>query len=681
MTHQEKHCRDSSTASRRAFLGASAGMTGAIAVGRWLTSAACADDRAEAASQSRQQPAYPLDPLTAEEVERAVAVVRKEKSLGDSWRFVSVALAEPDRSSVVAYQAGSQTLGRKAAVLVMDTATHQTFDAHVDLAAGEVLKYEPLAAGLQPPIMLDEFVECEAAVKRSPEFREALAKRGVGDVALVMVDPWSAGMYGTELAADRGKRLSRALCWVRSEPGDNGYARPLEGIVAVVDLHKMEVLRIEDSGVVPLPPTSGNWAGDYLPKPRTDLKPLRVSQPEGPSFTVDGQEVRWQKWKFRVGFTPREGLVLYTVSYEDQGRPRPVLYRASIGEMVVPYGDPSEGSYRKNAFDIGEYGIGTMANSLVLGCDCLGTIHYFDAQLCDSRGRPVSIKNAVCLHEEDAGLLWKHTDWRSGQNETRRSRRLVVSFIATVGNYEYGFFWNFYQDGTIQCEVKLTGIMNTTALRPGERSLFGNEVAPRLNAPFHQHIFAARLDMSVDGDTNSIEEVNTVSVPRGPENPHGNAFRAEMTPLSSELAARRSVNGTSARFWRIVNANCTNRLGRATAYRLVPGENAPPLVQPDAAVMKRAGFIAHQLWVTPYDAAQRFAAGDYPNQHPTGDGLPHWAAADRGIENTPLVVWYVFGHTHVPRPEDWPVMPVASLGFSLKPDGFFDQNPAMDVPG
>ena len=413
---------------------------------------------------------------------------------------------------------------------------------------------------------------------------------------------------------------------------------------------------------------------------RDDIKPLTIAQPEGPSFAVDGHEVRWQKWKFRIGFTPREGLVLHTVSYHDDGRDRPILYRASVCEMVVPYGDPGEQYYRKNAFDIGEYGIGTLANSLILGCDCLGAIHYFDVAMLDSRGEAVTLKNAVCLHEEDVGLLWKHTDWRINQTETRRSRRLSVSFVATVGNYEYGFFWNFYQDGTLQCEIKLTGIMNTTVLASDEPSPFGVQIAPRLNAPFHQHIFAARLDMSVDGQSNSVYEVNTSGLPPGSDNPHGNAFRAESTLLATERDAQRSVNGGTSRFWRIANPNRKNRLGQPVAYRLVPGENCPALAQPDAAVMRRAGFAAHQLWVTPYRADERYPAGDYPNQNPGGDGLPRWTAANRNVKETDLVVWYTFGHTHVPRPEDWPVMPVASIGFCLKPDGFFQQNPALDVP-
>ena len=622
---------------------------------------------------------HPLDPLTSEEIAEASKILRDDKRVHDACRYVSITLAEPPRAVVLSHQPG-QSFVRQAFLVLMDISKRTGYEVIVDLHSKSISRFAPLAPGLQPAIMLDEFGECEQAVKRSPEFLAALKKRGVTDVNLVMVEPWSAGYYGTEVPQDKGLRLLRALCFVRSEPADNGYARPLDGVVAVVDLHKMEVIRVEDYGVVPLPPESGNWARQYIPKTRQAPKPLEILQPHGPSFRVEGHEVSWQNWKFRIGFTPREGLVLHTISYDDGGQERPVLYRAAISEMVVPYGDPGEQYYRKNAFDIGEYGIGTLANSLAVEHDCIGTVKYFDAPTLDSRGRVVSVKNAICLHEEDFGLLWKHSDWRTNQTELRRSRRLSVSFVATVGNYEYAFYWYLYQDGTIQCEVKLTGIMNTTALRAGQKSEFGVEVAPQLNAPFHQHIFAARLDMSVDGPKNSVHEVNTVSLPRSASNPHGNAFRAESTLLVTELQARRSVNASSARFWRVVNPSRQNRLGQPVAYRLVPGENSPPFVQSDAAVLRRAGFVAHHLWVTPYDSAERYAAGDYPNQNPGIDGLPRWTSANRSVENTDVVLWYVFSHNHVPRPEDWPVMPAACIGFHLKPDGFFVGNPALDIP-
>ena len=308
--------------------------------------------------------------------------------------------------------------------------------------------------------------------------------------------------------------------------------------------------------------------------------------------------MQWQKWSFRVGFNPREGLVLHTVAYDG----RPVLYRASIAEMIVPYADPKQSSYRKNAFDLGEYGVGMMANSLALGCDCLGTIRYFDGHMADSQGRVVTIKNAICLHEEDFGMLWKHTDWRTSQSEVRRSRRLAVSMIATVGNYDYGFYWYFYQDGTIQMEVKLTGIMNTTALKPGEPPRYGTEVAPRLIAPYHQHYFNARLDFAVDGEDNTVQEVNTRERAGRSREPvqqrllrRGDArFSKSSRPSATPTRPRRGSGGSSTPAARTPWAN---RWPTASAR----AKTRCPIAQPGASLLKRAAFLTRNLWVTPFD--------------------------------------------------------------------------------
>ncbi|HEY8898860.1 MAG TPA: hypothetical protein VIM61_00395 [Chthoniobacterales bacterium] len=335
---------------------------------------------------------------------------------------------------------------------------------------------------------------------------------------------------------------------------------------------------------------------------------------------------------------------------------------------------------RKNAFDCGEYGIGMLANSLALGCDCLGVIRYFDAHLVTSRGEPMTIKNAICLHEEDYGFLWKHVDWRTNETELRRSRRLVISFVSTVGNYEYGFFWYFYLDGTIQHEIKLTGIINTGARPPGEKRPYGTLVAPGLYAPIHQHIFSVRLDMLLDGATNTVHEVNTRSEPPGDANPYGNAFYAESMPLTTECA--RDMNLESARYWKVVNPSSRNALGEPTAYKIMLAENAFPFVSPQATVRRRAGFMDHHLWVTPYDAAERYAVGDYPNQRSPEviDGLPAWIEKKRSIESTNVVCWITLNAHHIPRPEDWPVMPCSYIGFHLKPVGFFDRNPTIHLP-
>ena len=619
---------------------------------------------------------HPLDPLTAGEITAAVHLLRADRGLGDRHRFVTVALNEPPKEVVGAFETGD-SIDRQAFIVVLDPDGGSTYEAMVSITAGEVRSWRAVP-GVQPAITLEEYVACQETVKADPAFRAALERRGIENPDLVLAEAWSIGDFTSE--EEKGRRLAWTPLWVRVDPADNPYARPIEGLIAVVDLNTMEVVRIEDHGETPLPPYAGDYAADSAGSLRTDLKPLEIVQPEGPSFEVEGWEVRWQKWRFRIGFTPREGLVLHTIGYEDAGRVRPIVYRASYAELVIPYGDPSPGQYRKNAFDIGEYGLGELTNSLRLGCDCLGEIRYFDVDLCSSRGEAFTLPSAICLHEEDFGLLWKHYDWQRGHVEVRRSRRLVVSSIVTIGNYEYAFYWYLYQDGTIESEVKLTGIPITGALGPDEVPEYGTLVAPQLCAPNHQHFFGVRLDVSVDGEQNTVYEVHTETAPLGPENPHGNAFRAVRTPLRRESEAQQNVDPLGGRYWLVVNPSVENGLGEPVGYKLVPGDNVVPFAHPDASIAKRAAFMTKHLWVTPYEPAERYPAGDYPNQHRGGAGLPAWTEADRPIEATDVVLWYSFGSHHVVRPEDWPVMPVVRIGFALKPVGFFDRNPALDVP-
>jgi primary-amine oxidase len=619
---------------------------------------------------------HPLEPLTVAEITRAVDLLRSTGRLGKACRFVSIALREPEKSAVLAFDADGPAPPREAAAVVLDKADGKTYEAVVSLTDGAVTRWEHVP-GVQPQVLLEEFFETEEVVKNDPGVQEALRKRGITEFDGVMVDPWSAGHYGDE---EEG-RLLRGLIWIKmGGPDDNGYAHPVENLVVYVDTNAKRVVKIEDHGVVPVPRQPGNYTpGDVAP--RADLMPIEIIQPEGASFAVDGHEVRWQKWRFRIGFTPREGLVLHMVRYTDGDRERSVLYRASLSEMVVPYGDPAPTHRRKNAFDAGEYNIGTLANPLELGCDCLGQIHYFDAVLADAGGNPLTIPNAVCMHEEDFGLLWKHTDFRTEKTETRRSRRLVVSFVATVGNYEYGFFWYLYQDGTIQFEVKLTGIMSTGAVRAGTRPTHGQLLnTDGLYAPIHQHVFNMRLDFDIDGAANSVYEVDTVTDPAGPDNPLGNAYRTVDRLLETERVAQRNVSLDAARYWKVVNPHAHNAVGEPPGYALKPSGTVVPFVRPEASVLKRAGFMAHHLWVTPHEDRERHAAGDYPNQNQGGDGLPRWTAANRRVDDTDVVVWYTFGEHHAARLEDWPVMPVQYVGFSLQPVGFFDSNPSLDVP-
>jgi primary-amine oxidase len=619
---------------------------------------------------------HPLDPLSTHELHIGVEVLRRQQHLTGRRRLVSLELAEPAKEVVLRFRQGD-SLERRARAVVFDPEEGRTFEAVLCLSKPAVEAWREVP-GVQPAITLAEFAEAAEVVRAHPEFREALARRGISDPGLVHIEVWSIGSFAPE--GTEGRRLAWTPCWTKLEPGDNHYAYPLRGLNAVVDLRAMEVVRIEDRGETPLPPEPGHYAASRIGELRTDLRPLAIHQPDGPSFSLEGHEVRWQRWRFRIGFTQREGLVLHTIGYEEGGRVRPICHRASIAELVIPYGDPSEDCYRLNAFDTGEYGLGHLTNSLELGCDCLGEVSYLDVSLATSDGQIVTLHNAICLHEEDTGLLWKHLDWDTGQSEVRRRRRLVVSSIATVDNYEYAFYWYLYQDGAIEHESKLTGIVLTGALEEGEEPRHGTLVAPRLQAMHHQHFFCARLDLDVDGASNTVSELHTEPVPAGADNASGNAFVQVEVPLRRESQAQRLVDPLRARSWKVENPSVRNRLGRPVAYRLVPGTNVLPFALPESGIAKRAAFMTRHLWVTPFAEAERYPAGDYPNQHPGGAGLPEWTKDDRPIEDTDVVIWYVFGSHHIVRPEDWPVMPVTSLGFRLEPVGFFDRNPSLDVP-
>jgi primary-amine oxidase len=609
--------------------------------------------------------------LSPSEIALTVELLRAEDRLPDNARFVAVSTAEPPKETLADVIAQGARLAEAVVV-----AGPITVEAVVDLVNHKVVHWHE-RDDVQPPMNVEEFFAVEQAVRENPQFVEALRRRGIEDLSLVDIDPISAGYHGLEYEVP-GRRLARILAFVRPYPAGNAYARPVEGVFGVVDVATGEFVHFEDRNAVPLPPDEGEFRAAQLPVLRDDLRPIEITQPEGASFGVHGYELRWQRWKLRLGYTQREGLVLHDVSYEDGERARSILHRASFAEMVVPYADPDR-AYQ-SPLDIGEFNIGTMTNSLMLGCDCLGLIQYFDVAYVAPDGSPVEVKNGICVHEEDDGLLWKHTDFRTEHVEVRRSRRLVVSTIATVGNYDYGFYWYFHLDGTIAAEVKATGIVATKAFAEGEEPEFGKLVAPQLSATNHQHAFCARLDFDLDGLKNTVCEVESVSVPRGPNNPHGNAWRTVERPLVRELEAQRNVNPSTARTWLVTNPEKKNRVGQPIAYRLVPGDNTIPFCAEDSYQRRRAGFLDHHLWVTPYSPTERYPAGDYPYQHTGGAGLAEWTISNRAIEAKDVVVWYTLIHHHVPRPEDWPVMPVARIGFELRPVGFFDCNPALDVP-
>ena len=621
---------------------------------------------------------HPLDPLSAEEFRQAAAILRRDRGVGDRWRLASIELKEPSKQAVRAHRPGDPTT-REATVVCWNRDDGQAYKAVVSLSEDRVLSWQH-QPGKQPNLTVDELHECDEALRKDPRVLEALARRGITNISRVYNEVWA---YGDYLVPERhkGRRLGWTDTWYRTEEGRNPYANPVNGFHCVVDLNTMELLELEDTFAVDKPHIMGEYVPRLVPNQRLreDLRPLEITQPEGVSFTLNGYELTWQKWSMRLGFNYREGPVIYCVEYEDNGRVRSIAHRLSLAEMVVPYRDPTEDHYRRTAFDIGEWGLGFMTTSLELGCDCLGEVVYLDAVLHDSRGEPYTITNAICLHEEDNAVLWKHVDPEAGA-EVRRARRLVVSAHVTVSNYEYLVYWRFYQDGSIECEVRATGVMVVSHFPEGQQPPHGTLVDQRTYAPFHQHFLIARLDMDVDGQSNTVYMSESGPAPIGPDNPHGLALVQRNVPLRTEQEGKQDYRWETQRGWKVVNENVTNALGTPVAYKLVPGACLPAMLDPGSPVLERAQAIGHTLWVTPFSEDERWPCGEFCTQSARDEGLPLWTARNRPIENTDVVLWYVFGVHHITRVEDWPIMPVDTVSFWLKPFGFFDRNPSLDVP-
>jgi len=620
------------------------------------------------------QTSHPLDPLTAGEIRQVAQIVRRDRELGDSWRFASIELAEPAKDALAA----GLVTSREAIAVGWDRADGQAYRARVSLTADAVTSWQHLP-GQQPNMTVDEWHECDQLLRVHPEMVEALARRGITDMSLVLTDMWA---YGAALVPERYRGLRIGWCdvWYRDSEQGNPYAHHVTGLHPIIDLNAMTLLELEDNrpaGKV-TEAVGGEYLPRFLPTPLREVKPLQVSQPSGVGFTLTGGLLSWQDWELRLGFNYREGLVLHQVGFRDAGRLRPVAHRLSFAEMVVPYRDASPDHYRRTAFDIGEWGLGFMTTSLELGCDCLGEITYLDAVVHDWHGEPRTITNAICIHEEDSGVLWKHVDERAGA-EVRRARRLVVSFHVTVANYEYLVYWRFYQDGNIECEVRATGILVTSHVGAG-RGEHGTLVDQGTYAPFHQHFIVARLDLDVDGADNTVYAVESAAVPAGGDDPYGLGLAVTSTPLRTEAEGKQDADWNTQRSWKVVNDNVRNGLGTPVGYKLVPSGTFPALIDKSSPAFKRAEVIGHTLWVTPYRPDERWPCGDFPNLSERDEGLAVWTAADRPIENTDVVLWYVFGLHHITRPEDWPVMPSDIVSFWLKPFGFFDRNPALNVP-
>ena len=602
-------------------------------------------------------PHHPLDPLSVEEMRSAVASLRAAGKVGPQTRFGLIALAEPSKADVHE-QATSGVFHRVAKIVLYDWQTETPAEATVNLTSGALISWHELAPR-SPPFASLLVARLNEALRQDPRWAQALRRRGVMDSSLAYPEP--------SLREGDTLRLTAAGRTVSLDGFSLPAAPPYQYVTDLdveVNLTAAKVTRFVDSASRPL-------RVPILPRP---VRPTSLSRISGRSLTISAGEIRWHAWRLRVGVDPRRGLELFDVAWGDGVR-RPVLYRASISELIATYGDPVFGSYYP--FDEGGFGLGNSgATPMAVPQEAPRDAYFIDAVLHDDHGTPRRVPRAAAVYERSGDLLWRHAD------AACVGTRLVIASHATMGNYDYVFNWVFSRDGSIEVEVVLTGAMNLM-LQPGTRDSLGaglstaHEVEDHQRAPIHQHFVSYRLDFDISGDARDqviemdADPASTAAV----ANPKGEWFVAHELRLLSELQGRRQTKPASSRFWQIFAAADTTGGGRH-GYALVPGDNTVPLQTDTARPRRKAGFLSYQLWVTPYAPGEMHAAGDYPSLDGYDDGLPRWTQADRSVTNADVVLWYTLGLTHIPRREDYPLMPSRRAGFRLVPSGFFERNPA-----
>lgn len=639
---------------------------------------------------------HPLDPATTDELKAAVELVRGEFDPGVKLFFYAAALREPPKNEMRPFLQAERSgkfmspPDREIYVIVGIEKTPRNFEVVVDLTSKNVASFVELPRTSLPPLVPSEITKAIEITMASD-----LVKAEIEGLQMpldqVFAEPWD---YGRD-AENEHDRKSQVFMYARNpetnHPESNPYAFPLDFLV-ILDLTKGEVERIlhlplgvkatdvnATNGVRKLgKPVEPEYVHELQSqKMRTSVKPLQVVQPEGPGFDISGNLIEWEKWRFRVGFNWREGMVLYDVTFDG----REVLYRMALSEMFVPYGDPRAPLHRKSAFDLGTYGAGYTANNLGLGCDCLGVIKYLDGIMVESDGTAFTSKNVVCIHEVDAGIQWKHTNLSTGKAVVVRKRQLQLQMIITVANYEYAFYYIFDQSGELMFDTLATGILSTTPIDPEgtEKCRFGTLVASGVLAPYHQHVFNLRIDPCIDGDGNSLEVVDSVPMPLGEENPYGIGYVTESHVI--KRSGTEQLDADRGRVFKIINPNKKNPTSHEpVAYKLVPIVSQKLLANPSSWHARRSNFGTAPIWVTKYRDNELYPAGNYTNQSDGDDGIRAYVDRDEPVENEDIVVWHTFSFTHNPRPEDFPVMPAETARVSLKPYGFFEYNPTLDVP-
>lgn len=634
-------------------------------------------------------PIHPFDAATDAEIRLATKLVKDSHKAEENCHFVQVDRLDPPKKDMIKYLHAEKYGGELPRIsrvyyCYYYTNTTEFNKALVNVSVGHIITKTQLPKGTVGPYVAEDMAEWEETCLKHPAVKAEIEKLQLPKGYGVRTDPW---IYGTD-SADEKRPLIQFYMYVWGGNGhseSNHYSLPLK-FSPVFEAFSKEFVRIDlipggfDDKVTPTAPWKEVPCWEYHPDLHSDsyprvTKPLLVSQPEGPSFEMEGSKIKWLGWEFRVVPTVREGVAVYDGWFKG----RQVFYRISLSEMTVPYGDPRAPFHRKQAFDLGDCGFGACANSLKLGCDCLGVIKYLDGHTIKVNGEPELVPSAVCMHEQDDGILYKHLNYRTNNAVVARKREFVVQTIATVANYEYVINLKFVNDGSIDIEVRATGILSTMPIDEDVTVPWGTIVAPGCMAAHHQHILSFRIDPAVDGHKNSVAYDDIRKLPQDNLNKYGNGFVSERTVL--EKAGHVDQSPFTNRTYKIINENVINPVSKSNVgYKIMMPARQMIISAEESFNVRRAKYATQQLWVTKYGDNQLYAAGEFTNQSQQDTGIGMWANGVDNVRNDDVVVWPTLSFTHVPRVEDFPVMPVETHNIHLVPFNFFDRNPALDLP-
>ena len=627
-------------------------------------------------------PEHPLDDLKSQEYWAVYDVLQATGKMDPDTYCVSVLLHEPTKDKVLAWKAGDP-IPREADVILLRKGL--TIEVRVDISGHKVESWKERKE-VQAPTFDSEFFKLGDEAKEDPRLREALAKHGIKDLTTVYCIPVPYGYFA--LPELEGHRIFIGDCF-DMHGAFQTWGRPVDGLYFQMDAVDRKILKIIDEGANPVPQSPINFQ-EAPATPRAGTTPIAISQPQGPSFQLNQGEVSWQNWHFRVRLDPRVGPVLNLVRLDDGARQRSVMYEGSMSELFVPYMDPATSWATRVFIDAGEFYPGGLLRTMQEGIDCPPNAQFFDSLASNEHGLPILRPKLACLFEVYAGnAAWRHFE----DNITwgRPTRELVLRSAAVIGNYDYILDWRFQQDGSIRVALGATGIIETKAAKPktsehgmggmpGSADEFGRFVGENTIGVNHDHFFSFRLDLDIDGQNNTFM-ADRLKQRELPASTHRKTiWVAEPFVAHTERDAMMNVQLDKPSNWMFVNPSVHGPLGYPTGYEIVPGVTAASLLDPEDGVQKVGAFSTHQLWVTPYKPDEKYASGVYPTQGKGEDGLAVWTQGNRPIENTDIVAWYTLGFHHVPRSEDWPVMPVMWHDFVIMPYNFFPQNPVLTLP-